>query len=117
VLLCCAADVLQEIGSITQLKTVSPKIFNKTYTWDDGTRLQDLFPYEFRLLRENIQVPGRLQELHKQKVCALAASVTSTKQVGVLARVMPYHVCSACCWLAVCAVRWRVSCPASNRSS
>jgi hypothetical protein len=35
----------------------------------------------------------------------------------VLARVMPYHVCSACCWLAVCAVSWRLSCPASNRSS
>jgi hypothetical protein len=66
--LCCAADVLQEIGSVTQLKAVSRKIFNKNRTWEDGTRLQDLFPYEFRLLRENIQVPGRLQELYTQKV-------------------------------------------------
>lgn len=65
---CVIADVVREVGSITQLKAVFPKVFNKKVTWHAGDRLQELFAYEFRRMREALKAPGTVQKLYKNKV-------------------------------------------------
>lgn len=68
VLLRVPADVLQEAGSLTQLKTVFPKVFNKTHIWNAGDRLQDVFAYEFRKIKDAVKNPGTIQRLYIEKV-------------------------------------------------
>jgi hypothetical protein len=59
---------VQEVGSITQLKAVFPKVFNKKVTWHAGDRLQELFAYEFRKIKEALKAPGTIQQLYRNKV-------------------------------------------------
>lgn len=72
--------MVQEVGSIKQLKTLFPKVFNKNTKWNDGDRLQDVFPHEFRKIKDALKAPGTLAKLYKDKVgvvwvCAWSAFV------------------------------------------
>lgn len=70
VLCAVPTDVLQEVGGLTQLKAVFPKVFNKRIPWNDGERLQDvdLLVYEFRRIKGALRVPGTIQQLYRDKV-------------------------------------------------
>lgn len=62
--------MLQEIGTLTQLKVVFPKVFNKKITWNAGDRLQDLdlLMSEFRKIKNALKAPGTIQKLYQDKV-------------------------------------------------